>query len=219
MKMRANGFALVAVLVVVSVAAALAAAALLLARGGVQTASGYAAEIEGGNAAHAAIRLTAIRLADNEGYGLRDVALDGLDWNGWRVSIHIEDEANKIDLNRAERDRIVTALADMGVPRSTAATALPPAGRRMVAVDDLAAAIGWPAESLGRLRRRFTVHGGEAPQPSGVRSPLETYRIIAIARRGKYSVLRWDTVRLSPGFGAPFEWLERGEDGIETKAS
>lgn len=216
---RENGFALVAVLVLVAVAATLAAAALLLAQGGVRTAEGYAARIEGDNAARAAIRLTAIRLADNEGYGLRDAAPDDLRWNGWRVSVHIEDEAGKIDLNRADRSRIVSSLADMGVKRGTAAAALPAPGSRLVAVDDLAAAIGWPAEAVGQLRRKFTIHGAEAPQPSGVRSPLETYRIVAVARRGGFSVLRWHIVRLSPGFGSPFEWLERGEDGAETKAS
>lgn len=208
MKPDQQGFALVAVLVAVAVAATLAAAALMLARGGVTSGAGYAAAIEGGNAARAAIRLTAIRLADNEGYGLRDVALDDFAWDGWRVSIRIEDEAGKIDLNRARRDRIISALADMGVARATAASALPASSRRIVAVDDLAAAIGGPAD---RLRRHFTVYGAEEPQPSNIRSPLETYRIVAVARRGKYTVPRWDITRISPGFASPIEWLERGE--------
>jgi len=213
MKRDERGFALVAVLVAIAVATAIASAALLLAHDSVTTGAGYAAEIEGGSAAEAAIRLTAIRLADVEGYGLRDVAMDSFDWNGWRVTIRVEDEAGKIDLNRAPRDRIVSALVDMGVDRRTASSALPSRRRRFVAMDDLAAAIHFPAEAMDGLRHRFTVHGGDAPESPGIRSPLETYRIIAEARRGRRTVLRWDTVRLSPGFGTPFEWLERGEDG------
>ncbi len=213
MKPGEKGFALVAVLVILAIATGIAAAALVLARNGIQSGRGYAAEVEGGTAAQAAIRLAAIRLADAESYGLRDVALERYDWNGWTLTVRVEDEAGKIDLNRAPRDRIVSALVEMGVERGRAQSAVPPDPRRFIAVDDLAARAGMPAEAAVTLRRRFTVYGAELPQPPGIRSSLETYQITAQAQKGKSRILRWATVRLSPGFGSPFEWLERGEGG------
>lgn len=213
MKSQERGFALIAVLAIMVIATSLAAAALLLARSTLATGQGYIAEIEGGHAADAAIRLAAIRLADSEGYGLADVARGPLLLNGWQVAVRIEDEAGKLDLNRGRRDAIEAALVDLGVQRSVAQTGLRTHSQRFQAIDDLAGILGLSTQWFARLQARFTIYGTDAPQAPGVRSPVETYRIIAHAKRGKRSVARWATVRLNPGFSQPFEWLDKGEAG------
>lgn len=219
MTARGNGFALVAVLVVLTIAAALAAAALTLANTAVGSATGYAAEMEGGHAANAAIRLTAIRLADAEGNTLAELSPGRIDWMGWQVAIRVEDEAGKYDLNRSARSALMGALRGAGVPAGAVGRALADPGRRFVSLDEFAGLLGADTDMLSVLRQRFTVYGDDAPQPAGPRSPLETYRIVARAVRGDRTIVRWAIVRLSPGFGEPFEWLERGTNRDDFKPS
>ena len=202
-----QGFALVAVLVTLAVAALLVGAALTLADTAVGSAQGYAAEVEGGSAADAAIRLAAVRLVHSEGYTLADLSPGKLTWMGWNVVVRIEDEATKRDLNRAPRRDLAAALGQAGVALND--VTMTGATVRYVSVDSFAGRRA-SAETLARLRRRFTVYGGAEPQPEGPRSALETYRIVASASRDSRSVTRWAIVRVSPGFGEPFEWLERG---------
>ena len=199
-----QGFALVAVLAVMVVGAMLAAAALSLARAGTRTAADYSDVIEGGAAAQAAIDLAAIRLVDAEGSDMATAAAS-MEWGGWTVAVRIEDEAGKLDINRTDAPRISSALLAAGIR----AGAIPPR-RRFVAVDDLADALGLQASALERMRGILTVYGAQSPAPPGPRSALETYRILAVARRGDRVAGRWAIVRVSPGFGEPFEWLERG---------
>ncbi len=205
-----DGFALIAVLMSLAVAAALALGALALSQAGANGGSGYAAEVEGGAAAEAAIALAAIRLADAEGAGLPR-RVERLDWLGWQVMIRVEDEAAKIDINRAPRSLLHTTLARLDPPVGDMARAAR-AERRFVSIDDLAADLGLPADRLTALRQTLTVYGAEAPATSGYRSSLETYRIVATAHRGGRTIGRSAIVRLNPGFGDPFEWLERGAD-------
>lgn len=212
MRQQESGFALISVLVILIVATALAAAALGLARSSVVSAANYSTDIEGGHAAEAAISLAVIRLSDSEGYGIADVTRSPVHVNGWRVSIRIEDEAGKLDINRAVEGRVESALVGLGVDRRVAQTALRAGKGRFLALDDLAQQLGVPADALPRWRSRLTVHGTAEPQAAAIRSSLETYRIVALAHRGDLVAGRWAMVRLSPGFASPFEWLERGSD-------
>jgi hypothetical protein len=129
---------------------------------------------------------------------------------GWTVTIRIEDEAGKHDLNRTPRSELAQSMRADGLPAPAVARALGGLQRRFTSVDEVAGLLRARPAALADLRRRYTVYGGDAPQPAQVRSSLETYRIVALAVRGDRRVVRWAIVRLSPGFGAPFEWLELG---------
>jgi type II secretory pathway pseudopilin PulG len=235
-----RGFALIAVLWTVGLLALLATAVISRGLAGSAQARNERVLAQGELAARSAISLL---IAERLDPAAQPANLIGpqrqqqVRWQDWTVDLWMEDEAAKLDLNRAPPELIEAGLRAAGVPEADIVRLRARPTRPLVSVEELGGWTSLDGVRLGALASLFTVFGdgrvsdqtadplvrrllesraseqvllvrpeNELPTVPGV-SALDTYTVIAVARRGDILIGRRAIIRLTAGFETPVEWL------------
>jgi general secretion pathway protein K len=210
-----RGIALIAVIWVVALLAAMALDVLAIARQADRTAGDFAARAELDAAADAGLAMAIHELLGAAGGGGRprghpEAPPRQASFAGTRLTIRIEDEAGKIDLNEArpallralflalevpatQADRLAAAIVDWrdvddfpqpggaeGADYLRAGQRVPPRDGEFQSVEELGEVLGMTPELLARAAPALTVHGRRA-EPDRAMAPALVLRALTIA--------------------------------------